>query len=228
MLEGEFEVPCDGAHELLLHARGGLKVSIGGRTLFEGRDVSDQLFFPLFLKAGWYPIRFELEPRGRPQLVALLGGERVTRPLRLHCDAGAALGAKPQSDNPALTDGKRSGTVVEVSSDGVELTWKKTARGVARIVLFPEPSQLDGPAFPKEWAVDVRGRAGKWAPVDVTVVRAKSARRPPFDRKKEIKPVEVPDYVALLFEPLDARRLRIRPAGKPARLLEIEVYGPLP
>ena len=101
-------------------------------------------------------------------------------------------------------------------------------RDVSRIVLFPEPSQLNGPAFPKEWAVDVRGRAGKWTPVDVTVVTAKSARRPPFDRKKKIKPVEVPDYVALLFKPLKAKRLRIRPSGKPARLLEIEVYGPLP
>ncbi len=101
-------------------------------------------------------------------------------------------------------------------------------RDVSRIVLFPEPSQLNGPAFPKEWAVDVRGRAGEWTPVDVTVVTAKSARRPPFDRKKKIKPVEVPDYVALLFKPLKAKRLRIRPSGKPARLLEIEVYGPLP
>ena len=151
----------------------------------------------------------------------------MTRPLRTHVSAGKELKKKPSpaKGQESLFDGKHAGEAVEITPESsVAVSFKTTQRGIARIVLFPEPSKLGVKPWPEAWTVE-RQVKGKWKPVEELVpVVARSAKRPPSDRKKKIAAVEIPDYVLFTFKPVDAKKIRLTPASGTARLVEVGIY----
>ncbi|MEE8106028.1 MAG: hypothetical protein V3T86_10885 [Planctomycetota bacterium] len=225
-LAGELEIPTDGSHQLLLETKGTLSVTLAGKSLLRDHAVDGQIFVPLHLKAGWYPIRIDLRPEGPANLVALLGGERVTAPLRTQHAAGKPLKIKPSagSGQEALVDGKQGGAGVAVAAKGVTLSWKRAQKGIGTVALFPTHAKAGNAAFPKRFQVEWN-KGGKWVPVKgLQIAVARGPNRPPKSKDKKVKVHEAPQLVKLTFEPVRTTKLRVRPEGGTAPLQEIEVY----
>ena len=224
VLDGELQIPVDGTHQLTFETAGTLSVTIADEPVVAKQAVEGQAFVPLFLKAGWVPIRIELEPKGATRLVALLGGERVTAPIRTQHAAGKPFKAKAMAAGfDGLVDGKQGGPAVPVTADGVTLSWKRAQKNIGAVAIFPTPPKAGNAAFPKSFVVEWN-KGGKWRPVEnLRVARALSPNRPPKSKDKKKKVHDAPQLVKLTFDPVRTTKLRVRPdAAVP--LQEIEVY----
>ena len=132
----------------------------------------------------------------------------------------AAIAAGPAA--AALTDGRRRGKTAAVPAAGVTLAWKRTARKVAALVLYPPRGGKGSPPWPRAWTVEARAGRGRWRPVKDLRTAVLRGATPARGRRK------IPQYVKLGFKPISTRALRLRPVLKKGRgtvrLSEVEVY----
>ena len=184
------------------------------------------MFVPLFKKAGWYPITIELQRNGALNLVALLGGERVTAPIKTQHSAGKPFKAKPMAaaGQEGLVDGKQGGAAVLVEAAGATLSYKRAQKNIGTVVIFPTPAKNGNAAFPKAFVVEWN-KGGKWQPVkNMRTAIAYGANRPPAAKKGKKKAHDAPQIVKLTFDPVRTTKLRVRPDAGAVALQEIEIY----
>jgi len=189
VLEGWFEAERDGFYELVVTGKPAVAVS---------------------LTKGWHPIRIE----GEAPLSAMLGGEQPLSPPRFQHATFWALPKPPEAPKgfETLVDGNRAQPGLLVPADGLILSLKAAANGIAAVTLFPGTGPL-----PATWTVETTN-GSKW--LSVKDLRA-IAVRPPGPAKD---PPEAPLFVEVSFDPVAARKIRLT-VKEPATLAEVEVLG---
>lgn len=78
------ETPAGPQHyRLAIRARGALKLTVGGRVVFdaEGLEPDAMRFVSLELESGWHPIQVQYAPGGHPELDIAIGGACTHRVL---------------------------------------------------------------------------------------------------------------------------------------------------
>ncbi|MDH3592924.1 MAG: tetratricopeptide repeat protein, partial [Planctomycetota bacterium] len=135
---GWVELPADGFHQLEFRGRGRLAMtSAAGVVDVEVKGRWAQGF--VTKGTDWWPLTLKWQPKGNSKLEILLGGSQPLAPAPLFSEAPPALKRAPVVDKAfePLIDQKRDGEGVAIPAEGLVLTWKTAARGVANVVLFP-------------------------------------------------------------------------------------------
>ena len=82
-LTGEIEIKDDGVYRFALNAAGKLVMTIDGRVVFEGEDLTfgTQAYTTVSLPKGWHKVDITYTPSGNGDLSVWLGGDVVSGPL---------------------------------------------------------------------------------------------------------------------------------------------------
>lgn len=233
-LEGLLRAPASGLWEIELHTRGPVRCLVGGREIvtLDGAPASGRAIVLLGLEEGWHALVLEAEGPDVGRLALRLRGPRAASPASDHLLARQPLGrerakapesaflAGSETNAPHLLNGNRRGRGVDLSSEGIEVHWKRSESNLVGVVLFPVRG-WNAPALPIDWIVETRSsKRGRWKPVkNLRIAFCPGPEAPGKDR------VPVHRYVELSFDRVSARRLRVRPVDTSAtpRLTEIEV-----
>ena len=208
-LNGFMEIREMGDYELVATGSGRLRVIVDDQTLFDG-ELQGRAYLTLSRDKGWHPVRIECEPN----LELMLGGAQVLAPPALRHAPPPALKQQPRVAKKfaSLRDGKRDDAGVEIEE--LVLRWTRAVK-IGAVTLHPGKG---ADTFAPDCAIETSTGYGKWKMVKDL---RRSVARPP--RTAKGKP-EIPLFVEFAFEPVRAKKLRLRLKGQ-ATVAEFEVHG---
>ncbi|MHC4817202.1 MAG: TPR end-of-group domain-containing protein [Planctomycetota bacterium] len=216
-LDGWIEIRKKGLYQLVVNGNGRVKLVVPTGASPELELAGGQHFLPLALEKGWYPLSIELESESRPHLELMLGGDQVLAPLHVQHFSFPALKTPPTAPREfaALLDGKRDDPGANVGPEGLVLSWKRPAKGLAAVTIFPAKGARE---FALDWSLETSTGYGKFKPVkDLQRVVA------PPPRTAKDQP-SVPLFLEFSFKPVRAKKLRLSLKGQ-AQVAELEVLG---
>jgi len=216
-LAGWIEIRKKGFYQLAVNGSGRVKLVVPTGASFDLKLARRQQFLPLALEKGWYPLSIELESESRPHLELMLGGDQVLAPLHVQHFSFPALNEQPTAPAKfaSLLDGKRDDQGASVGPEGLVLSWKRPAKGLAAVTIFPAKGAK---AFALDWSLETSTGYGKFKPVK----ELQRVVAPPPRTTKDQPPV--PLFVEFSFKPVRAKKLRLSLKGQ-AQVAELEVLG---